>query len=362
MSAVNFFSKKYGDQDIYNQGEQEAIDGLLQKMSHPGPDLTAIFFECLEFCGSIRAKIAKLQNCEDQEHFGVKRKTGQPCCFTTLSSPDPNNPYHSASVAILRIIRDHIPDLFTQRSIQVFEKKPNQFKQIDFPYESSDNVQIRSRLNYRFLYHQEIKKIKEQINQILKQRSDLSTKQIYVHLRKNNLEAYKNIRLLEIIPNRSECLPMNGKQPILHIISRLELEPGKMCALSHYFSQIDSFLPDGSNCMTTPFLVVHQDPYLFEDTLKAVSQIFARVMNWKHRAGVNELKDFVGRIRYILAHVAPFGRGSAAICEWIETALYWHHGFTDFQSPKNRDLKAISSMSLDRFMEYYHKNTKIQSG
>jgi hypothetical protein len=65
------------------------------------------------------------------------------------------------------------------------------------------------------------------------------------------------------------------------------------------------------------------------------------VKNIKYK---KELKD--GHIYRL--HCMPFCRGSAAIGEWLQEAIYTSHGLEI--NSTGYDLKAISSPTLDEFM------------
>ena len=57
----------------------------------------------------------------------------------------------------------------------------------------------------------------------------------------------------------------------------------------------------------------------------------------------------------------PFIRGSAAIAEWLEAAIYHYHGFTEFHHSKTSlsDLEALTSLTLEDFMKRYDRTIAL---
>lgn len=105
-----------------------------------------------------------------------------------------------------------------------------------------------------------------------------------------------------------------------------------------------------------PLLLIHQDRYLVPTTMRVAQQAFREALEWKASLGAKELKDRVGKMRYCLAHAMPDVRGSAAEAEWLEAAIYRHHGFAEAHQKESCvvDLEALTSTSFDQFMQRYH--------
>ncbi len=106
--------------------------------------------------------------------------------------------------------------------------------------------------------------------------------------------------------------------------------------------------------------VIHQDVFLIEPTLQRIASIFEQAMRWnKERQNKDDLMKQVGKMRYLFAHCMPFYRGSAAIGEWLETAIYHSLGFKHFCIDQNTlmDLEALTAFYEDNFLERYQKIT-----
>ncbi len=70
------------------------------------------------------------------------------------------------------------------------------------------------------------------------------------------------------------------------------------------------------------------------------------------------IKKNVAAFRYLFAHAMPYERGSAAIGEWFEKAIYKHCGY-DFSSGSSADLNALTSLSMSDFEGVYLLNAVL---
>jgi hypothetical protein len=70
-------------------------------------------------------------------------------------------------------------------------------------------------------------------------------------------------------------------------------------------------------------VVEHQSQFLIEETLKDLAHLFEQIICWD-RSDLTELKRLMAFFRYEMACM-PFHRGTAAITEWLEGALYGYH-------------------------------------
>jgi hypothetical protein len=128
---------------------------------------------------------------------------------------------------------------------------------------------------------------------------------------------------------------------------RLQVE-GKMVPLSQYITWmcVDQE-EDTIDRMTNESVstIIHQDPFLIREMLQDVAKLFKEAVLWnRDKDDLKKLKDRVALIDYELSHAMPFYRGSAAIAEWIEMALYQYHGFTLRYLPEKLvNLEALTS-------------------
>jgi hypothetical protein len=114
-------------------------------------------------------------------------------------------------------------------------------------------------------------------------------------------------------------------------------------------------------------VIIHTDPKAFEDLEKIIEEQFHLCL--LKEPDTNRLKKKVAIFRYLLAQATLYQRGSAAIAEWIEKAIYKYHGFNfDYKYPKETllekkpsgDLDAFTNLHLTKYLNIYMKNAHIQ--
>jgi hypothetical protein len=152
--------------------------------------------------------------------------------------------------------------------------------------------------------------------------------------------------------------PSNLKSMYVLATNRLEVD-GKLYAMSQYLTWMYcDYSEDPVDRMVkhSKVMVIHQDTFLIETTVKNIAKIFKESVLWnRDKDSLADLKNKVALLRYEFAHSMPFVRGSAAIAEWLEAAIYHHHGFTEFRHSKTSltDLEALTSLTLEDFMKRY---------
>lgn len=106
-------------------------------------------------------------------------------------------------------------------------------------------------------------------------------------------------------------------------------------------------------------LLIHQDPFLVEETLPEIAKFFADAVLWDGKE-IADLKEKIAKFRYLFAHTTPFSRGSASIAEWFEQILYQFHGFeVDYNNEVMIDLEAFSSPLWSDFIAKYPEMIRI---
>lgn len=81
--------------------------------------------------------------------------------------------------------------------------------------------------------------------------------------------------------------------------------------------------------------ILHQNSHV-NDALTEIAHLFEQAIRWD-RADQQELIDIMAQINYKWAHAMPYIRGSAAIMEWIEQAVYAFHDL-DVQYVKDKSI------------------------
>ena len=105
--------------------------------------------------------------------------------------------------------------------------------------------------------------------------------------------------------------------------------------------------------------VIHQYHWHLPEMLQEMASAFQKAVLWDRR-DLFELKKLMALFRYGLVCM-PFARGTAAITEWLEAALYEYHG-VQFQCDRDRmiDLEAYVHPFFSDFLEVYNSMYNLQ--
>ncbi len=110
-------------------------------------------------------------------------------------------------------------------------------------------------------------------------------------------------------------------------------------------------------------MLLHQDEYLIQDTLKEISNVFKTAITWnKNLQDVKTLKDSMALFCFLSAHNMRNVRGSASETEWLEQAIYRSLGVNVSieQNRKMVDLEAFANPLFNDFIKVYDEVVQIQ--
>lgn len=104
-----------------------------------------------------------------------------------------------------------------------------------------------------------------------------------------------------------------------------------------------------------PPLIVHMNSEFLEIMIQNIDRDIETLLKLPPLAPMESIIHQIGMIRYKFAHALPYIRGSAAVGEWIETALYRYMGIQNFRQTAETtiDLEAFSSLSYEDFITRY---------
>ena len=343
-------------QIFYQEGMELGIKELLSLFSKEVHDPKKLFFHCLDLCGPLRAQIALNQDCEDKLLFGSKRQADSHFLCTKLGLGDLENGYEQCNRETILSIQSQLPKFFKTSPKQ--EIKPSENPLFSLNKLSLGNKTVKSFFSYRLISEKTIRQVMDELTFFSHLYKEPEKNDAWLQLRVSNQDIYNKIVLANVLFSIKKGLVSANSafDPILQITTHFKDPSGRKYVLSNYFASVSieskSSLAN-EKLMLHPIHFVHQAPFLIDETLQLAADLFAQAFFWKKDLELKHLIAHIGIMRYLLTHIAPFKRGSAAISDWIETALYRHHGFALFQSSRQTDLKAISSLRLDRFMENY---------
>ncbi len=136
--------------------------------------------------------------------------------------------------------------------------------------------------------------------------------------------------------------------------SRLKFE-GQFYALSEYHfwthMSLDVDPLDWMVDQKKPITVIHHDSFLLEKTIDFAAEFFEKAVL---STDVDETKESCALFRYTFAHLMPYSRGSAAIAEWIERAIYSSKGLIlSYNVNRQVDLEALTALHYATFRDEY---------
>ena len=144
--------------------------------------------------------------------------------------------------------------------------------------------------------------------------------------------------------------------------SRFEVN-GKLYALSQYLTWMYRTYDEDPVARMEKYSrihVIHQDPFLLRDMLNEIAILFTACLRWTAADGIDSLKDRVALWGYLFSHSMPFARGSAAIRDWLETALYRSLGYDcTYHKDYARDWDALTSLSFEESLESYRRRITL---
>ncbi len=108
-------------------------------------------------------------------------------------------------------------------------------------------------------------------------------------------------------------------------------------------------------------LVTHEDVHLIGDTLEEAEKIFQECLAWEPSQGLESLQRSVAMLRFYFAYCMPHWRGDGAIGDWLELAIYHHHGFTKTRHKQDVSppYAPLSCITFSDYFKWYKEETII---
>lgn len=354
-------------------------------------DLEALFFEVLAKLGEERNCIA-LDHCEVKgEEFGLRRDKGPKWKgFNTCTPLDERYEQYSQNALkyIAKVVKE-MPPSAKETKLQEMQQEVK-FEIIDSgtvkkePWSTLKPDLLWERLQILLgpsLPKEAKPEPKAQLYEVIWH--DKEASRLFKEKDPALYECVKywiTMRELQVRSPKLEPLPSFDHQPIpqnsdkrkvcnpvpyfLLVKIRIEIE-GKPYDLSQYLIWLYGTLGEDSASriqLCSKVMILHQDPFLIEPTLKEIAKIFAKALQWD-RKDQRELLHQMALMRYLFAHAMPFSRGSSAIGEWMEVAMFRTLGFSkfDYNLDRHIDLEALSSISLSQYTKKYEEITTTNS-
>lgn len=310
-------------------------------------DLQKLFHETLASLGEIRHRIALDHQTKDGDLFGVRRD--QDPFPGTVGVTPLGGEYKEYNPYLWRIVKSHLAKMgFSADGFQQTESASE-------GENSKIEIKVISFKDKKWFFlkdlQEEYKRISNLINFPHSPESPITKNRAAMRKLKETFpDDYKRLHtgkaILEIAQFHLMELPKQ-KFDWLHVTLHSQVGQ-EMRPLSEFITWIKY----EDRVTETMFSIVHQDPFLIDSMLTDIARIFEEVISWNGE-NLKELKDLVALLQYELAHVMPFKRGSSAVSEWLERAIYLLHGFNlKYHQKKMVNLEALTTL-LNEFIENY---------
>jgi hypothetical protein len=172
-------------------------------------------------------------------------------------------------------------------------------------------------------------------------------------------QGYHGIKLASVIRDLKTFYSKGEEKTHFLVFSLRHQVLGKLYATTQYVTWLHRIPGEDLQStleraqMHSKFRVIHQDIFLVEDTLRECEALFERVLEWDHSMGLDELKERMAPLIYLLTHNHRDIRGGAAANEWLERGIYKAFGF-HILAPTTRmvDLNAFANVYKEFVVEY----------
>ena len=370
--VVNREPEKYGGQqkDYLEQVKLivEETANKFSKVVQAGGNITELFHQTIASMSAARNSLAVKHKTKEAENFGFRRDK-EPilgiCGMTSLSSP-----YQEYNTRLLPVLQKHL---------STFTRTLRQFEQRDLKITLTTCLGRKSSIEYSVLSVENMKdwaySFSEEETKLLYSFCEIPipetltsegavkvilNKEAMQKLKDKSFETYKKLKIAQAM---IEIKPRYDGLKSDWVLATVRLEVnGKMYALSQYLTWMyRDFMRDPVEKMSekSVITVIHQDLFLIDVMLKDIANIFERIIKWNGE-NLRDLKQQVALFEYEFAHAMPFNRGSGAISEWLEMALYRYHGFKmSYDSKKNVNFEALTS-TLEQFVKNYDSMIRLE--
>lgn len=382
-------SKYGGHQDDYVHKANISIEYIVDRIKSAvkrKKDLETEFFNSLTCLASIRNFLAVIHGTRDAEAFGYMRTRGKiegSDYFTTCLPPKTglfSEEYQRYNDLALKRLSDVMRSMVSEGK---FLEKSKTIEEEVLGKRVIFNVQLISRRHIidnkwnspikDYELPEEIKGSKRRTMQSYLQDIDF-LKQLSIV----SPDIYERAKMGSIIQFLNDCFPQRAFVPHKSGFEMLEDIKDNFrnnIVLASTSIEIDGRIYELSRLLTWVYtskeedviermkkvskvLVFHQDTFTIDDMLNEISKLFKKIIEWDKQDKKKLIND-MAMFRYLFSHCMPFSRGSAAVAEWLETAIYTYHGFR-VNVDGLLDLEAFSSLTLSEFLQRYKSLVSLE--
>lgn len=380
-SSNYFFNRspeRFGSQQAdYILRTKESVTEAVDKINtalNSNKDLTQIFYDTIDYFGNIRHNIAREHGTSSAELYGIRRDSDSVSVSMMITSL--GSVYSEYNVKLLAKVQNYLRSMkhnisaYQQTELKVPGRSSiGRHTSTDVSILTIEKKDDWSFISMTFSDYERICEIcsiepldikthclEECINHLF--RTDCMRL-----IKQHSINDYKRLKMFFVMKDLYIQFPGKKSDWVL-VTTRCEIQ-GKMYALTQYVTWMYRTLRDDPvEFMTTrsdPTVVtlIHQDVFLIKETLKEIANLFKQAINWD-KANIHDLQNIVALISYLFAHAMPFKRGSAAISEWLEMAIYQYHGYElEYREDVSINMEALI-LHLDEFIDKYSSMIKLE--
>lgn len=375
--------KLYGPGHLcYDDRSKDVVKSALTQLQatpmNPS-NINELFFQLIGSFGSARNAIARESNSPNFERFGKKRTDPNPIIMAyanTLLMAQ----YESYAEGILVLFAQCMEKLDlskpqSNREMQVIKDGNYSF---EFQVLEREDM-LKAKMGIVPAYNEMPIEFRSHVTLGSKDMRDSAVKSTYIsrELKRELPTVYHQTILSGLLlkvdrdypfvpkllglPQYQEIAHKTGMESLfLQGIARVKVE-GKMFATSKFFSWINFNSADRKAMTTNTFIenmkasskiiVLHQDQFLIDSTLKEIASIFTRAVLWDKKEDQDLIK-LMAKFRHLFANCMPYFRGSAGISEWFEKLVYRYHN-KNVEYHQSVDLVALTTPIFSKFLQQY---------
>ena len=346
--SSNFFTQQTperfgGQQGDYLEQVRNVVSktaSQIQESVDSKKDLEEVFSSILNNLAKTRSDIAFRHNTKNKKKFGQFREKNEKrsgLMHTPLSSPylQYNDRLLQAIIKHLKLMK-HTNKSFEQTELKIQDNAFGRQTSWDIcvmPVEKKSEWGAEYSISYYKTICRKcgILPLNDETNlsdcfNSLMEKSNLKI------IKEKSIIDYKKLKMMDFI--KDIYTSFEGKKSDWILVTvRCEIQ-GKLYALTQFCTWMYRTYNDDpveymlSRPDKTYISLIHQDPFLIKDSLTEIGKVFKKAVEWNREEGLEKLTHLVADITYLFSHAMPLERGSAAVGEWLEMALYQYHGFT----------------------------------
>lgn len=351
--------------DWLNQSAR-LVEGTTQrfrKALDDGDNLLDLFHETITTLGEERKRIAQEHKTENANLFGHLRI--HPPIQHLFSLTPLSHAYADYRPRVAQMIQEDLSDIIEDNDTFMTDEYFTEFDPINGKtsmisyslFNSTNSKKWFIKKNDETVYREicarcgiPVKENLQGLDLITEFSTDLEKAQL---LHEHTPEYYNRIKLTSIfvkILNHDYPIPTDWI-----LASRTTQKEGKTLAQTDYLVWLpldrDGTIIDAIE-NEAPVFIIHQDRFLIEQSLSEIAAIFKRAI--EHDPSDRDgLIQIVGEFQYLFADAMPYCRGSAAISEIFERAIFRCHGYElEYQESKMVNLEALT-LDEQAFLEEY---------